>query len=138
MQQSLLTTQDNQWLAKHAVACRLGFDFMLADLLHHNSSYQQSRACAVPIFYHGDYPTAGLVVRQIEDVVRHSQVQEQWQARFYEAVMHIAQRLSSFDGRVLIVAAGFGSLTADNVQAGKDGAASEARGNFFAGDEDHS
>lgn len=137
MQENLLTPQDRAWLAKHCEATRLGFDFMLADLLHKDHSCNQSRACAVPIWFDGDYVTADLIVRQIEKKVPYSQIFEQWQARVYDAVMRTTRRLSPFDGRVLIVAAGFGSLTSHDIYAASREAVSEARRDLYGDDEDH-
>lgn len=137
MQHSFLTPKDLEWLAKHCLASRLGFDFMLSDLLFKGSSHNQRLACTVPIWFEGDYVTADLVVRQVEKTVRYSQIFEQWQARVYDAVMRTVRLLSSFDARVLIVAAGFGSPTADEVYAAAYEAVSLARHELYGDDEDH-
>lgn len=137
MQHSLLTAEDRQWLSKHAEACRLGFEFMLEDLFRKSSSYNQGRACAVPIWFEGDYVPAEAVVRKLEGSATYSQIYEQYQARVYDEVMHTIRLLSAFDARVLLVAAGFDSVTANEIYNAESEAVSEARSALYGDDEDH-
>lgn len=137
MQQSLLTTQDHQWLAKHGEASRLGFDFMLADLLHKGSSSNVRLARAVPIWFEGDYVPADLVVQKIRKSSRSSQIYEQWNAWVFDDVRRICRSLSQFDARVLIVAAGFGSDSGAEIYAASREAVDEARRALYGDDEDH-
>nr|WP_192963302.1 hypothetical protein [Pseudomonas fluorescens]CEK42104.1 hypothetical protein PQBR57_0151 [Pseudomonas fluorescens SBW25] len=137
MQHSLLTAEDHHFLGQHAAACRLGFDFMLEDLLRKGSSYNVRLACAVPIWFEGGYLPAEAVVRKIEKSVTYSQIYEQYQARVYDKVMRTTRSLSAFDARVLLVAAGFDSVTAGEIYSAESEAVNEARRDLYGDDEDH-
>lgn len=137
MQDSLLTADDRQWLTKHADACRLGFDFMLEDLLRKGSSHNQGLACAVPIWFDGDYLPAVEVLRKIENSVNYSQIYEQYQSRVYDEVIYTTRSLSAFDARVLLVAAGFDSVTASEIYSAEREAVDEAKRALYGDYEDH-
>ncbi|MPQ69343.1 hypothetical protein [Pseudomonas sp. MWU12-2323] len=106
MQATELTAHDREWLHQHAQACKLGFDFMLQDVLRPCAA-NATAAQIVPIWYKGAYEDVSTVLKFIEKDLPRSQIFEQWEHYRYQAVIRVCRSLSQFDARALLVASGF-------------------------------
>lgn len=137
MQTSLLTPDDQTWLAKHAEACRRSFDFMLADLLYPASQRSMSRAHEMLIWYNGSYIKAPDLLSSIEKKVPYSQIYEQWQSRVYSDVQRVCRSLSASEKKALIIVAGYEIITEAEIFLCAAEAVTEAREALYGCDEDH-
>lgn len=129
-----LTTEDHKFLADLGDAQRKQFDFILVDLF---ASPNQKIAAAesVPIWIDGEYVTAKALYTKITDGVKYSQIYEQWDARRHYALKWVAERLPPQDGRVLMVAAGYGSVCEEDLDKACGEAVSEAWNALYGEDD---
>jgi hypothetical protein len=137
MLRDALTPDDHDWLAKQAEACRLGLNFMLSQMFKKTFGYDAAHAAGVPIWFEGKYINACDLLTMLDKNVRPSHIFEKWQYDLYYAVQRVCLKLSSFDARVLIVAAGFDGLTGDDIYDAACEAVEEARRALYGDDEDH-
>jgi len=86
MQASVLTSQDQVWLSYHALACRLGCDFMFHDMFRPGSADAEGAASLVPIWYKGGFVPAYEVLQQMQGDLCSTLIFEQWEYWRYEAV----------------------------------------------------
>lgn len=132
-----LSTQDREWLAKHAEACRLKCDFILSDVLGPDARSTVRLAKEVPLWFQGDYVPARTVFERIEASVPFSQIFEQWEYRVYTAVLNACDFLSRLDARVLLVASGYSGQSVDDLYSAAGEAVEEARIALYGADEEH-
>lgn len=138
MENTLLTPEDREWLAKLAAANRTRFDLILHGLRTRNAGCDHCVAGAVPIWYEGAYTEAADVLRIVASGVPAVPSLEEWTHQVHQAVAQAASLLSAGDSRALYLAAGFSvcsQVPAFKSDDGCVGATYEALYTWIANDE---
>jgi hypothetical protein len=128
-----LTTEDYKFLADLSDALRRQFDFILVDFFA--SPREKIKAAEqVPIWINGEYVTAKVLDKRITEGVQYSQIYEQWEARRHYAMKRVADGLPPQDGRVLMIAAGYGNACEGTLRKASADAVSEAWNDLYGED----
>lgn len=131
-----LTIEDHKYLADLGDALSKRFDFILVDLFAKTNYEKKQAALAVPIWVEGCYVPASVVVKRVREGVHYSQIFEQWEMRCYEAFEYEADRLSPTDGRLLLIAAGYGEVDVRALEQASAEAVQEAWNDLYGSEEE--